>query len=75
MLHKTKLESFRGREILQIDRFPPDEKAILINSCQTVLAQIILRDKRIRELESRLGELEKETIVQQGLPDIDLPGD
>lgn len=72
----SKLETFRGKAILQIDRLPADEKAIIITSCPTILAQIILRDRRIRELEQRLAQLEKDTLVQQNLiPDLELPAD
>ncbi len=68
---QNKLETFRGKDILPIDRFPSDERVILSHSCTTILAQIILRDQRIRELQLRLKDLERDTLVQQNLlPDI-----
>ncbi len=70
-----------NRDIVMIDRFPDDEKAILIRTCPVIMAQIMLRDKRIRELESqvkglegRVREVEPEMLfVQETL--LELPGD
>ena len=46
------------RTIIAIDKFPEDEKAILIRTCPTILTQIMLRDHRIREQEAIIKNLE-----------------